>query len=133
MIAYDCGPVGDNMSQTSLGTSLQVWRLNQPEIRAPRRPGGAESRVMQIMKNSGNEAKKWLKTQDITFLNAANFALFACGSTRIRASKEQKRHILSKRTETCKSQGEAGTVASTRLHRTAVTPGHGSLPGGNVR
>jgi hypothetical protein len=23
-------------------------------------------------KNSGNEAKKWLKTKDITFLNAAN-------------------------------------------------------------
>jgi hypothetical protein len=30
-----------------------------------------ESRESQKMKNSGNEAKKWLKTNDITFLNAA--------------------------------------------------------------
>jgi hypothetical protein len=29
------------------------------------------------MKNSGNEAKKCLKTNDITFLNGANFAHFA--------------------------------------------------------
>jgi len=29
------------------------------------------------MKNSGNEAKKYLKTKDITFLNAANYARFA--------------------------------------------------------
>ena len=28
-------------------------------------------------KNSGNEAKKYLKTKDITFLNAANYARFA--------------------------------------------------------
>jgi hypothetical protein len=31
---------------------------------------------MQKMENSGNEAKKWLKTNDITFLNAANYARF---------------------------------------------------------
>jgi hypothetical protein len=36
-----------------------------------------ESGEPQIMKNSGNEAKKWLKTKDITFLNAANYARFA--------------------------------------------------------
>jgi len=29
------------------------------------------------MKNRGNEAKKWLKTKDITFLNAVNYAHFA--------------------------------------------------------
>ncbi len=84
-------------------------------------------------KNSGNEAKNLLKTKDITFLKGANFVFFACKSTRIEASQEQKRHILHKRTETCKSPGEAGTVASTRLHRTAVTLGHGSRAGGNVR
>jgi hypothetical protein len=121
------------MSQTSPGTGLQGLRLNQPEDRAPGRRGGAESRAMQIIKNSGNELNKCFRTNDITFLNGANFALFACESTRIKASREQERHILRKRTETCKSHGEAGTVASTRLHRTAVTLGHGSLPGGNVR
>jgi hypothetical protein len=36
-------------------------------------------------KNSGNEAKKWLKTKDITFLNAANYARLACQLTQIRA------------------------------------------------
>jgi len=133
MIAYNCGRVRDIVSQTSPGACLQVWCLNRREIPALRRPRGAESRVMQTMKNSGNEAKKWLKTKDITFLNAANFALFACKSTPIKASKERKRHILSKRTATCESQGEAGTVASNRLHRTCFPPGHGSLPGGNVR
>jgi hypothetical protein len=30
------------------------------------------------MKNSGNEAKEYSKTKDITFSNAANYAHFAC-------------------------------------------------------
>ncbi len=121
------------MSQTSPGTSMKVLRLNQPGNRAPRRPRGAESRVMQIIKNSGNELNKCFRINEINFLNTALFALFACESTPIKASKEQKRHILHKRTETCESQGEAGKVASARLQRTAATPGHGSLAGGNVR
>jgi hypothetical protein len=54
-------------------------------------------------------------------------------SHKLEPDKAQERHILRKRTETCKSQGEAGTVASTRLHRTAASPRDGSLPGGNVR
>jgi hypothetical protein len=41
-------------------------------------------------KNSGNKAKKWLKTMDIAFLNASNFALFVCKSAPIRHQKEQK-------------------------------------------
>jgi hypothetical protein len=36
-----------------------------------------ECRKLQKMKNSGNEAKKYLKTKHITFLNAANYARFA--------------------------------------------------------
>jgi hypothetical protein len=36
-----------------------------------------ECRELQKMKNSGNEAKKWLKTKDITFLSGANYARFA--------------------------------------------------------
>jgi len=31
-------------------------------------------REVQKMKNSGNEAKKYLKTKHITFLNDANYA-----------------------------------------------------------
>jgi hypothetical protein len=37
------------------------------------------------MQNSGNEAKKWLKTKAITFLNAANYARFGRESAQIRA------------------------------------------------
>ncbi len=36
-------------------------------------------------KNSGNEAKKYLKTNDITFFNAAKRARFACQSAQIEA------------------------------------------------
>jgi hypothetical protein len=36
-------------------------------------------------KNSGNKAKKWLKTKHITFLNAANDARFACKLAQISA------------------------------------------------
>jgi len=36
-------------------------------------------------KNSGNEAKKSLKTNNITFLNAANYARFGCESAQIGA------------------------------------------------
>jgi hypothetical protein len=42
-----------------------------------------ECREIQKMKNSGNEAKKYLKTKHITFLNAANYARFACKITPI--------------------------------------------------
>jgi hypothetical protein len=36
-----------------------------------------ECRKLQKMKNSGNEAKKYLKTKEVTVLNAANLACFA--------------------------------------------------------
>jgi hypothetical protein len=121
------------MSQTKPGTSLQVWRLNRPAIPAPRLPSGAESRVIQIMKNSGNELNKCFRTNEITLLNAALFALFACESTPNKASKEQKTPHFAQRTETCESPGEARTVTRTRLHKTDVTLRDGSLPGGNVR
>jgi hypothetical protein len=39
----------------------------------------------QKYKNTGNEAKKLLKTRDITFLNAANYARFACKLAQITA------------------------------------------------
>jgi hypothetical protein len=35
-------------------------------------PASGESREFEKMKNSGNEAKKWLKTKDITFFKGAN-------------------------------------------------------------
>jgi hypothetical protein len=48
-------------------------------------PGYGECRELQKMKNSGNEAKKYLKTKEITFLSAAICARFACKSAQITA------------------------------------------------
>jgi len=42
------------------------------------------------MKNSGNEANKYLKTKDITFLHAAICAHFKSGFAQIEHQKEQK-------------------------------------------
>ena len=44
------------------------------------------------MENSGNEAKKYLKTKDITFLSGANYARFACKTAQIARHKDQKLH-----------------------------------------
>jgi hypothetical protein len=48
-------------------------------------PAMGECRELRKMKNSGNEAKKYLKTKHITFLNAADYERFACKSAQIRA------------------------------------------------
>ena len=39
--------------------------------------------TVREFKNTGNKAKKWLKTKDITFFNAANCAYFARKLARI--------------------------------------------------
>jgi hypothetical protein len=39
-------------------------------------PGCGDPEAREKIKNSGNEAKEYLKTKDITFLNAANYAHF---------------------------------------------------------
>jgi hypothetical protein len=44
-----------------------------------------ECRELQKMKNSGNEAKKYLKTKHITFLSGANYARFARSLAQFRA------------------------------------------------
>jgi len=41
-------------------------------------------------KNRGNEAKKWLKTKEVTILNAANCAHFRCQFAHIECWKEQR-------------------------------------------
>jgi hypothetical protein len=73
------------------------------------------------MKNSGNEAKKYLKTKHITFLHAANYACFERNSARIARRKEQKQHNFPKRTEASERQGEAEQMTRSRLEGTAPT------------
>jgi len=58
-----------------------------------------ERRDLQKMKNSGNEAKEYLKTKDITFLKGANFARFACKLRPVWRQKKQKRRVLQEPTE----------------------------------
>jgi hypothetical protein len=57
--------------------------------RCPKRsgivPGKGKSRAVQKMKNSGNEAKKYLKSKDIAFFDDANFVRFARKSALFRA------------------------------------------------
>ncbi len=46
-------------------------------------------RTTRKYENRGNEAKKWLKTNDITFFNTANFAFFARNLSAIEPQKDQ--------------------------------------------
>jgi hypothetical protein len=76
-------------------------------------------RALQKMKNSGNEAKKWLKTKDITFLICANCVRFACKTTQIMPPMEQK-HRVSLKTKlslNCRRTrpGKRQTVGYTRV------------------
>jgi hypothetical protein len=83
MIAYNCGLFGDNL----------WWdgRRDAPALRRDRNTlAQRESSALRKMENSGNEAKKYLKTKEVTILNAANFALFARRLTPIAPQKEQK-------------------------------------------
>ena len=78
MVAYNSGFIKDTLSQTSTGA-----------CRGARQSGTVaamgECRELQKMKNSGNEAKKYLKTKHITFLDAANYARFAHQLAQVRA------------------------------------------------
>jgi len=73
------------------------------------------------MENSGNEAKKYLKTNDITFFNGANFVRFARKSAPIAPQKEQVSANLQKRTEAAGAREEAELATFRRLHVSPVT------------
>jgi hypothetical protein len=71
MIAYHGGLFLDTLSQAGAGARRGARECGTV-------PAVGKCREIQKMKNSGNEAKKYLKTKHITFLNAANYARFAC-------------------------------------------------------
>jgi len=58
------------------------------------------------MQNRGNEAKKWLKTKDITFFSDANYARFAHKFAPFERQKKQKPRTL-RRTELRNPGGKA--------------------------
>jgi hypothetical protein len=53
------------------------------------RPVGGIQRTAREYENRGNEAKKYLKTKDITFLKVANLACFVRKSAAISPQREQ--------------------------------------------
>ena len=66
----------DDLSQGRVGTHAREGTAGMA-----RRP--EQSSKIQKMKNSGNEAKKYLKTKGNHFLNAANYVRFARKSAQI--------------------------------------------------
>jgi len=84
-------------------------------------PAKAERRAPQKMKNSGNEAKKYLKTKDITFLHAAICAHFQHIFAPIEQQKEQKTaHSAQMKLGISGQLGEVKTVTRSRLHRFSI-------------
>ena len=67
------------------------------------------------MENSGNEAKKYLKTKEVTVLDGAHFARFVCELRPICFQKEQDRTVLQKPTEAFESSSQAAKVTISRL------------------
>ena len=74
-------------------------------------------RRLQEMENSGNEAKKYLKAKDITFLRDANFAHFA----RNLSLKCTKSAAFQGNEPKFGSSGEADTVTISRLHKLVLS------------
>jgi len=71
VIAYLDGYDLDTLSQAGA-------RATRGARESGRVPAMQECRELQKIKNSGNEAKKYLKTKHITFLSGANDARLAC-------------------------------------------------------
>jgi len=67
------------------------------------------------MKYSGNEAKEYLKTKDITFLNGANFVRFVRKLTPISRQKQQKSLHSAKTNRDLRASSRAMTMTNSRL------------------
>ena len=113
MIAYYCCLVEENVSQMGVGAASGQGKTEWSGRRG-------EARETEKMKNSGNEAKKYLKKKDITFLNAANYARFACKLTLIPRQKDQKKLHFAQTNRKPTAQGEAGAVTNSRLGELSV-------------
>jgi hypothetical protein len=83
-------------------------------------PAKQETNYLQEMQNSGNEAKKWLKTKEVTLFNDAQFAHFACKLAPNRAQKAPRNHILCKTKSGFPVEGEVAAVTDSRLQRSAA-------------
>ena len=91
-------------------------------------PAKQETDYLQEMQNSGNEAKKWLKTKDVTLFSDAQFAHFACKLAPNRAQKAPKNHILCKTKSGFPVGGEAEAATNSRLLSSAAGLHKGAGP-----
>jgi hypothetical protein len=71
-----------------------LWR--RPTSRFENEPAQDTPRNAEKYKNSGNEAKEYLKTKDLTFLNAAKDAHLARKLTQIGENNDQKLPYLTR-------------------------------------
>jgi len=85
-------------------------------------PVSRETAEIQKMKNSGNEAKKYLKTKDITFFSAADYARFVRNLTPIALPKGQTMRDLHKTKLKPRCGKAVGAATNSRLHNSHATP-----------
>jgi hypothetical protein len=98
-------------------------------LRDPARvPAKQETSSLQKMENSGNEAKKWLKTKEVALFSDAQFAHFACKLAPNRAQKAPRNHILCKTKSGFPVGGEVAAVTNSRLQRSAAGLHKGAGP-----
>ena len=72
---------------------------NQKDEPGRNQPGGGMQRTAREYESRGNEPKKYLKTKEVTFSNAANHVHFACEFVAISLQKEQSTAHFAKRSQ----------------------------------
>ena len=101
--------VGDTLSQAG-GRAADDTRVNAN--------GPAEWGTNELHRNTkecGNEAKKYLKTKEVTFLNAANYARFTRIFVQIERKRSKNRPVCAKRTGGLRVGNNDRQSASARL------------------
>jgi len=90
-------------------------------------------RKLQKMENSGNEAKKYLKTKEVTILTAAFFTRFARILNANWSEKVREASFSCAANRNPRARRDAATVTSSRLGKLGNRIGAGQMPGRVVR
>ena len=106
----------------------EAW--NGKEVGGRNRPVRGIQRTAREYENRGNEAKKCLKTKDITFLKVADFACFVRELTAISPQREQNEATFCENeVRTCDSLRHGMTVTSSRLDKLETSLGADLISG----
>ena len=88
------------------------------------RPVGGIRRTAREYENRGNEAKKYLKTKDITFLKCCKFRVFCAQMNSNLTSKDANgATFCENEVRTCDSQRDGMTVTNSRLDKLGISIG----------